>query len=85
MTKQARKYIAELFEIVGTKSVLVVMYNGNIKRLYCPFLVICQVNVPPLEVGEEYWVEAVKMTLTLEEVFIIDGRAYFVWYFQIKT
>ena len=85
MTEQARNYIAELFKIVGTNSVLVVMYKGKLKRLYCPFLVICRVNVPPLKVGQEYWVEAVKMTLRLEDVFIIDGKAYYVWYFQIKV
>ena len=82
---EARKYIAELFKIVGTNSVLVVMPLGRVKRLYCPFWVICKVEVPPLEKGNEYQVEAVKMTLKLEDVFIIQGRAYFVWYFSIKV
>jgi len=82
--KEARKYIAELFKIVDTNSVLVVMYTGKLKRLYCPFFVICKVEVPPLQKGKEYAVEAVKMTLKLEDVFIIEGRAYYVWYFWIK-
>jgi len=82
---EARKYIAELFKIVGTNSVLVVMPLGRMKRLYCLFWVICKVEVPPLEKGNEYQVDAVKMTLKLEDVFIIQGRAYFVWYFSIKT
>ena len=83
--KRAREYISELFKIVDTNSVLVVMYTGKLKRLYCPFLVICKVDVPPLQKGSEYAVEAVKMTLKLEDVFIIEGRAYYVWYFRIKV
>ncbi len=85
MSEEIRKYIIELFKIVGTNSVLVIMPDGNVKRLYCPFIVICRVNVPPLQKGQEYAVEAVKMTLKLEDVFIIEGLAYFVWYFTIKS
>jgi hypothetical protein len=83
--KEARKYIAELFKIVDTNSVLVVISTGQVKRLYCPFWVICKVDVPPLQKGSEYTVEAIKMTLKLEDVFIINGRAYYVWYFWIKV
>lgn len=81
--KGARKYIIELFKIVGTNSILVVMPKGRVKRLYCPFTVICRLNVPTLKQGQEYAVEAVKMTFQKQDVFIIDGRAYFVWYFVI--
>jgi len=81
--KEARKYIVELFKIVNTSSILVVLYDGKVKRLHCPFTVICIVDVPPLEVGNKYQVEAIKMTLKLQDVFIIEGKAYFVWYFKI--
>ena len=84
MTEQNRKYILELFKIVSTNSILVVNYKGKVKRLYCPFMVVCKVDVPPLQKGNEYAVDAVKMTLKLQDVFIINGRAYFVWYFEIK-
>lgn len=83
--KETRKYISELFKIVGTNSVLIVLSTGKVRRLYCPFLVICRVDVPILEKGKEYAVEAVKMTLQKQDVFIIEGRAYFVWYFKIKV
>ncbi len=82
--KEAREYISGLFKIVGTDSILVVLYTGKLKRLYCPFMVICKVDVPPLQKGSQYAVDAVKMTLKLEEVFIINGRAYYFWYFEIK-
>ncbi|MGQ8336290.1 hypothetical protein ACUNWD_07030 [Sunxiuqinia sp. A32] len=85
MTDQARKYIIDLFKIVGTDSILVITSNGKLLRLYCPFKVISKVDVPPLLRGHIYSVKAVKMTLKLEEVFIIDDKAYFVWYFTIKA
>ncbi len=84
MNEKNREYILELFKIVSTNSILVVNYKGKVKRLYCPFLVICKVDVPPLQKGNQYAVDAVKMTLKLEEVFIIEGRAYYFWYFEIK-
>ncbi len=83
--KEAREYISELFSIVGTNSVLVVLPRGKLKRLYCPFWVIAKVDVPPLEKGKEYTVEAVKMTLHLQDVFIIERKAYLVWYFAVKV
>jgi hypothetical protein len=82
---EARNYIMELFKIVSTDSILIVTSRGKLIRLYCPFKVICKFNVPPLENNVEYDVEAVKMTLKLEEVFIIDGKAYFIWYFTISA
>ena len=83
--KDACKYIAELYKIVDTNSILVVIPSGQVKRLYCPFWVICKIDVPPLQKDGEYTVEAVKMTLKLEDVFIIEERAYYVWYFWIKV
>jgi hypothetical protein len=79
-----RQYILELFKIVGTNSILVVDPKGNVKRLYCPFDVIAQVELPPdIAVGLKYQVDAIKMTLQLKEVYIINGRAYFIWCFKI--
>ncbi len=83
--KEARKYITDLFSIVGTNSILVILQTGKLKRLYYPFQVIYKIHAPPLEEGKEYSVEAIKMTLKLEEVFIIQGKAYYVWYFAIKV
>ena len=81
--QEARKYIAELFKIVNTCSILVVWYDGKVKRLHFPFTFIARVDVPPLEKGGEHLVEAVKMTLQLEDVFSNQGKAYFVWYFAV--
>lgn len=83
MTEDNREYILKLFKIVSTDSVLVVDFKGEIKRLYCPFRVICLVDLAPLKQGLEYSVEAVKMTLKLQDVFLINSKGYLVQYFQI--
>lgn len=79
-----REYILELFKIVSTTSILVVDRNGNLKRLQCPFSVVAIVALPPqITVGASYMVDAVKMTLELKEVYIIQNKGYFIWYFKI--
>jgi hypothetical protein len=83
MTDQARQYILDLFTIVGTDSILIINGAGEVKRLKCPFIVVCKIPTSNLVFGNPYSVSAVKMTLRLEDVFIINGRAYFIWYFAI--
>lgn len=86
MKDSNREYILELFKIVNTTSILIIDSKSNLKRLYCPFKVVAVVGSPPLIiVGEIYYVDSIKMTLELKEVFIIKGKAYFIWYFIIKS
>ena len=85
MTESKREYILELFKIVSTTSILVVDREGNLKRLKCPFKVVAVVELPPqITVGASYYVDAVKMTLDLEEIYIIQNKGYFIWYFKIN-
>ncbi|MEI7829687.1 MAG: hypothetical protein WCI31_07945 [Prolixibacteraceae bacterium] len=83
MTDQTRQYILDLFSIVSTDSILIITPAGLLKRLNCPFYVVCKVDVSLLRKGQEYTVNAVKMTLKLEDVFIIKGKAYLIWCFAI--
>jgi len=69
------KYIRELFELVGTDSILVIDKRGKLARLYCPFEVVVVGLLPDLKIGDIVWVEAVKMTVTLKDVYIIRGKA----------
>jgi hypothetical protein len=79
-----RQYIYELFKIVSTTSILVVDNKGNLKRVHTPFKVVAVVNSPlHIVAGEIYWVESVKMTLDLKEVYIIEGKGYFISNFRI--
>lgn len=84
MDESNREFILELFKIVSTTSVLVVDCKGDLKRLHCPFQVVAIVDLPPqIVVGAFYMVDAVKMTLDLIEVYIIEGKGYFIWIFKI--
>ena len=83
MTDETRQYILDLFKIVGTNSILIISSTGKLKRLYCPFLVLSKMDISSLRKGHKYAVNAVKMTLKLEDVFIIKGKAYLIWCFAI--
>jgi hypothetical protein len=79
------KYIRELFKIVGMDSILIIDKAGKLARLYCPFEVVVIGLLPDFRVGDIVWVEAVKMTVTLKDVYIIQGKAYYVWNFKIMS
>ena len=84
MTEQNREYILELFKIVSTTSILIVDCKGNLKRLYCPFQVVAIVDVHQhIIAGAYYWVDSVKMTLDLMEVYTVEGKGYYIYYFKI--
>ena len=52
----------------------------------CPFIVIVVKDVQPLNRGEIVWVTAVRMSLELIDVYIVQNRAYnyynFILYFE---
>ena len=84
MTNHNREYILELFKVVGITSILVIDNNGNLKRLKCPFRVVAIIEMPPqITLGAFYHVDAVKMTLELKEVYIIEGKGYLIYFFKI--
>jgi len=78
-----RKYIQELFKYVSTGSILYVDKQGRLRRIYCPFKVIVIQWIPNHSIGDKVSVEAVKITLELKEVYIIKGKAYYVYNFRI--
>lgn len=79
------EYLNEFYRHVGNDSILVVTCKGEIVRLYCPFRVASKVNFAQIAAGEIVWVQEVRITSDKQDVFIIDGSAYFVWYFVILT
>lgn len=78
-----RKYIHELFTVVGIDSILVIDKSGRLRRIHCPFRAIVVFPVSILEKGEIVLVDAVKMTEDLRDVFVIGGKAYYLLYFHI--
>ena len=77
------EYLRDLLKWISSDSLLVVDQGGNIRRLYCPFKVICLVNFPAITKGEKVSVDAIKMTVEVREVYIIRGTAYHIAYFMI--
>lgn len=77
------KYIRELLKWVEEDSIMVIDKRGLLRRIYCPFKAICLVEFPDITKGEKVAVMAVKLTMSVKEVYIIKGRAYFIIYFRI--
>jgi hypothetical protein len=77
------KYLQELLRWVSSDSLLAIDKHGKIRRIYCPFKVICLVNFPAITKGQKVSVESVKLTVEIKEVYIIKGTAYHIAYFMI--
>ena len=75
--------IKELLKWVSSDSLLVIDKNGLLRRIYCPFKVICLVTFPEIKQWEKVSVDAVKLTVEVKEVFIIKGIAYYIIFFKI--
>lgn len=75
--------IKELLKWVSSDSLLVIDKNGLLRRIYCPFKVICLVAFPEIKQWEKVSVDAVKLTVEVKEVFIIKGIAYYIIFFRI--
>jgi hypothetical protein len=79
------EYLKEILKWVSSDSMLVIDRLGNLRRVYCPFKVICLVTFPEITQGEKVSVDAVKLTVEIKEVYIIKGTAYFIAYFMITV
>lgn len=73
----------QLYSPFSTNSILYIDMYGNLKRLYCPFKVIAKVNIDPFNKGDIVMVEAVKVTPDYRDIYIINGRGYYVIYFRL--
>lgn len=77
------EYLKELLKWVSTDDMLVIDKSGRLRRIYCPFKVVCLVTFPDIKQGEKVFVDAIKLTIEVKEVFIIKGTAYYIIYFSI--
>ncbi len=77
------EYLKELLKWISTDDILVIDQSGRLRRIYCPFHVICLVTFPDIQQGDKVTVDAIKLTLEVKEVFIIKGTAYYIIYFKI--
>ncbi len=80
MTEQE---LSEILKYSSPTALLIITWNNVLKQLLCPFKVIVKHQIGELRKGEEVWVESVKVTVKLTTVFIVDGRAYYYYHFEI--
>ena len=80
---EKRKYIEEIFKYCKTDSILVMSKMGQLQRLQCPFEVVVISNVGELYKGLICLVSAVKIDLTLIDVYIIRDKAYYFFNFRV--
>jgi hypothetical protein len=81
--KEKKKYIEEVFKYCKTDSILVIGKSGQLQRLQCPFEVLVISDVGELQKGLICLVNAVKLDLSLIDVYIIRGKAYYFFNFRV--
>ena len=80
---EKKKYIEEVFKYCKTDSILVIQKSGQLQRLYCPFEVVVIQDVGELYKGLICLVSAVKIDLTLIDVYITRDKAYYFFNFRV--
>jgi hypothetical protein len=85
MNRKNRKIIEEIFRYVSSDSILIIDGKGQLRRLYCPFMVIVVRIVHLLREGQIKAVIAVKIAPDLVDVYIIEAKAYYHYNFRIIT
>jgi hypothetical protein len=81
--EEKKKYIEEIFRYCKTDSILVIGKMGQLQRYDCPFEVIVISDVGELYKGLICLVNAVKLDLSLIDVYIIRNKAYYFFNFRV--
>ena len=81
--EEKKKYIEEIFKYCKVDSILVINKQGHLERFDCPFSVVVITDVGELYKGLICLVNAVKMDLTLVDVYIIRNKAYYYFNFRV--
>jgi hypothetical protein len=81
--EEKRKYIEEVFKYCKIDSILVMSKTGQLQCLQCPFEVVVISNVGELRKGLICLVNAVKLDLSLIDVYIIRDKAYYFFNFRV--
>jgi len=81
--EEKKKYIEEIFKYCKIDSILVINKLGLLERYQCPFEVVVISNVGELYKGLICLVSAVKIDLSLIDVYIIKSKAYYFFNFRV--
>jgi len=77
------KDLAEQLEHSSSEWIYILTWNNLLKQLFTPFEVEVIRSVGELEIGQIVWVSQVKVTPQLKTVYIIEGKAYYFFHFDI--
>jgi hypothetical protein len=66
-------------------SILLINHAGLMKRLYCPFRVLCKGSIGDFKLNVTLWVEQVTATEKDELIYWILGKPYKHTDFEIKA
>lgn len=78
-----KKQIAYILKYSHPKQLYVVTHSNSLLKLNCPFKVQLIVSVGGLEKDTIVFVDEVKVTSDLTTVFVVGGKAYFYYHFDI--
>ncbi len=78
-----KNQLAEILKYCSPKVLYVITWNNLFKRLFCPFKVRVLNPVGELRVGEIVFVDEIKVTPELITIYIINGKAYYYYHFDI--
>ena len=78
-----KKELAETLKYTSPTVIYIVTWNNLLKKVFCPFQVLVNLNVGELKKGDLVIVEQVKVNLQLKTIYIIKGQAYYYYYFDI--
>ena len=81
--EEKKKYIEEVFKYCKIDSILVINNRGDLQRLDCPFSVVVISDVGELYKGLICLVSAVKIDISLIDVYIIKNKAYYYFNFRV--
>ncbi len=79
----SEKELAEILKYSSPKTLYIITWNNLLKQLFCPFEVVVKHQIGDLHIGQKVWVEGLKITVKLITVFIVKGRAYYYYHFEI--
>lgn len=77
------RIVREIYKYCDSDSILVIDEQGQIRRIYCPFAVMCIVDVDMYKQGEYVVVTAVKIAKNLLLVYVINQKNYYYYFFKI--
>jgi hypothetical protein len=78
-----KKEMAEVLKYASPNELYIITWENKLLRLCCPFTVIAMHEVGELMIGELLFVDEVKVTQDLITVYLIKGKAYFYYHFEI--